>query len=116
MNGDLPSPLPSAYGSMSCEHKNDKEKGPNPFQRVMNHIQGRTLAGLFELLPMLVTAFVMYFIIAKADEFIRPLVHDLPRCTIGPWTFRASGSSTVIVVFYLIGLLVSIASQAVMAG
>ena len=88
--------------------KNDKEKGPNPFQRVMNHIQGRTVAGLFELLPMLVTAFVMYFIIAKADEFIRPLVHDLPPVYDRTLDFPGIGIITVIVVFYLIGLLVSI--------
>jgi uncharacterized membrane protein len=69
----------------------------------MNHIQGRTLAGLFELLPMLVTAFVIYFIIAKADEFIRPLMFVKDR----PWDFQGIGIISTIIVFYLIGLLVS---------
>jgi uncharacterized membrane protein len=69
----------------------------------MNHIQGRTVAGLFELLPMLVTAFIMYFIIAKADEFIRPLMFVKDR----PWDFQGIGIISTIIVFYLIGLLVS---------
>ena len=85
--------------------KNDKEKGPNPFQRVMNHIQGRTVAGLFQLLPILVTAFVIYFFIAKADEFIRPMVFVKDR----PWDFQGIGIISTIVVFYLIGLLISTA-------
>jgi uncharacterized membrane protein len=69
----------------------------------MNHIQGRTLAGLFELLPMLVTAFVIYFIIAKADEFIRPLMFVKDR----PWDFQGIGIISTIIVFYLVGLLIS---------
>ena len=82
---------------------NRKVSGPNPFQRVMNHIQGRTVAGLFELLPMLVTAFIMYFIIAKADEFIRPLMFVKDR----PWDFQGIGIISTIIVFYLVGLLIS---------
>ena len=85
--------------------KNNREKGPNPFQRVMNHIQGRTVAGLFQLLPILVTAFVIYFFIAKADEFIRPMVFVKDR----PWDFQGIGIISTIVVFYLIGLLISTA-------
>ena len=86
--------------------KNDTgRKGPNPFQRVMNHIQGRTVAGLFQLLPILVTAFVIYFFIAKADEFIRPMVFVKDR----PWDFQGIGIISTIVVFYLIGLLISTA-------
>jgi uncharacterized membrane protein len=69
----------------------------------MNHIQGRTVAGLFELLPMLVTAFIMYFIIAKADEFIRPLMFVKDR----PWDFQGIGIISTIIVFYLVGLLIS---------
>ena len=82
-----------------------RRKGPNPFQRVMNHIQGRTVAGLFQLLPILVTAFVIYFFIAKADEFIRPMVFVKDR----PWDFQGIGIISTIVVFYLIGLLISTA-------
>ena len=87
---------------------NDKEKEPNPFQRVMNHFQGRTVAGLFQLLPMLVTALVIYFIIAKADEFIRPMVQDLPPVYGRNLDFPGIGIILMIIVFYLIGLLVSI--------
>ena len=88
-------------------NKNDREDVPNPFQRVMSHIQGRTFAGLFQLLPILVTAFVMYFIIAKADEFIRPLVHDLPPVYDRTLDFPGIGIISLIIVFYLVGLLVS---------
>ena len=83
--------------------KNDRVKRPNPFRRVMNHIQGRTVAGLFELMPILVSAFVIYFIIAKADDFIRPLTFVKDR----PWDFMGIGIISFIVIFYLIGLLVS---------
>ena len=87
---------------------NEKDDGPNPFQRGMNHIQGRTVAGLFELLPILVTAFVIYFIIAKADALIRPMVRDLPLVYDRHLDFPGIGIILTIVVFYLIGLLISI--------
>ena len=88
-------------------NKNDREDVPNPFQRVMSHIQGRTFAGLFQLLPILVTAFVIYFIIAKADEFIMPLVRDLPPVYGRNLAFPGIGIISLIIVFYLVGLLVS---------
>ena len=46
---------------------------PNVFQRVEHHVQGRTLAGLVELIPLLVTVVVLVFLVNKADALVRPL-------------------------------------------
>ena len=43
------------------------------FRRIERHVQGRTVGGLMELAPLLVTIVVMVFVIGKADSFIRPL-------------------------------------------
>ena len=87
---------------------NDTEKQPNLFQRIGGHVQRRTLAGLLELLPILVTAFVIFYIMAKADEFIRPLVRDLPPEYGRNLDFPGIGIILAIIVFYLVGLIISV--------
>ena len=68
---------------------------------IERHIQGRTIGGLMELVPLLVTAIVLLFIVRYADAFIRPLQIVAGR----PWDFPGIGIIATVVVFYLIGLL-----------
>ena len=75
----------------------------NILQRMKNHIQGKTLGGLMELAPLLVSAIVLWFIVGWADQFVRPLSFVAGR----PWDFPGVGLIAAVVVFYLVGLLVS---------
>jgi uncharacterized membrane protein len=75
----------------------------NVFQRFEGHVQGKTLGGLIELVPLLVSAVVLLFIIRWADQFIRPLAFVSGR----PWDFPGIGIIVGIVIFYLVGLLIS---------
>ena len=78
-----------------------KTKRPNPLKRVENHVQGRTLSGLVELVPLLVTIVVILFLVANADGLIRPLVSGRP------WDFPGVGLVALIVIFYLTGVLIT---------
>ena len=88
--------------------QNDKgastqRKSPNVARRVEGHFQSKTLAGLMELAPLLVTVFLVVFIVGHADGLVRPLPFVAGR----PWDFPGVGLIAVIVIFYLVGLLVS---------
>lgn len=76
---------------------------PNIFQRFGGHIQGKTLSGLMALVPLLVTVIVLWFIISYADQFVRPMGFVAGK----PWNVPGIGLAGAIVVFYLIGVLVS---------
>lgn len=76
---------------------------PNIFRRFENHVQGKTMAGLMELVPLIVSALVLVFIIRYIDQFIRPL----PFVDGKPWDFPGIGLLVAIVIFYIIGLVVS---------
>ncbi|CAI7998242.1 Protein CONTINUOUS VASCULAR RING 1 [Geodia barretti] len=78
---------------------------PTLGQRIEGHFQGKVLAGLMQLVPILVTVFVLAFIIGHTDGFIRPLPFVKDR----PWDLPGVGLIGIIVVFYLIGLFVSVA-------
>ena len=75
-------------------------------QRIEGHFQGKILAGLMQLVPILVTVFVLAFIIGRTDSFIRPM----PFIQGQPWDFPGVGLLGIIVIFYLIGLFVSLAA------
>ena len=76
---------------------------PNIFRRFENHVQGKTMSGLMELVPLIVSALVLAFIIRYVDQFIRPL----PIVAGRPWDFPGIGLLVAIIVFYIIGLVVS---------
>ena len=76
---------------------------PTMGQRIEGHFQGRVLAGLMQLVPILVTVFVLAFIIGHTDSFIRPM----PFVKDQPWDFPGIGLIGIIVIFYVIGLFVS---------
>ena len=85
------------------QHDTEDEARPNAIKRIEAHIQSKTLAGLLDLVPMLVTAIVVLFLIEKADALIRPL----PFVANEPWDFPGIGLIVGIVVFYLVGVAVS---------
>ena len=76
---------------------------PNVFRRFENHVQGKTMAGFMELVPLIVSALVLVFIISYADRFIRPL----PFVAGKPWDFPGIGLLVAIIAFYIVGLVVS---------
>ena len=81
----------------------DREK-PTVGRRIESHFQGKILAGLLQLVPILVTVFILAFIIGHTDGFIRPM----PFVREQPWDFPGVGLIAIIVIFYVIGLLVSL--------
>ena len=81
----------------------EREK-PTWGQRIEGHFQGKILAGLMQLVPILVTVFVLAFIIGYADGFVRPM----PFVQDQPWDFPGIGLIAIIVIFYVIGLFVSV--------
>ncbi len=80
-------------------------KPPGIPKRIEQHIQGRMLAGLVELLPLLATIFVLAFLISYADGLIR----GLPFVEGEPWDFWGIGLVVLVVIFYIVGLAVSTA-------
>ena len=80
-----------------------KQERPNVLKRTEAHIQRRTLAGLVELTPLIITVFVLLFFIEKADAFVR----DLPSVKDRPWDFPGIGIIVFVVIFYAIGIVVA---------
>ena len=76
---------------------------PNVFQRVEHHVQGRTLAGLVELIPLLVTVVVLVYLVNKADALVRPLAFVAGE----PWDFPGIGLIVGLVSFYIVGLVLA---------
>ena len=90
-----------------------KREGPTFGQRIEGHFQGKILAGLMQLVPILVTVFVLAFIIGHTDSFIRPM----PFVKDQPWDFPGIGLIGIIVILYVIGLFVSMTvGRRVMGG
>ena len=58
-------------------------------RRVEGHLQRKTLDGLLALIPLLVTIFVLGFIISYADGFVT----SIPYLAGQPWLFPALASS-----------------------
>ena len=83
--------------------KDDAKKEPNVFRKIERHIQSKTLAGLLELVPLIVTIIVLLFIIGYADDALRSLGVVEGR----PWDFPGIGLIVGGVLFYLVGLLIS---------
>ena len=73
------------------------------FGRVERHVQSKTMGGLIELLPLLVTIMAATFIVSNVDAFVRPL----PFVSGQPWDFPGIGFIAMVVIFYVLGLFVS---------
>ena len=70
---------------------------------IKNHFQGKTVDGLVEIAPTLITIIVIIVLIGYADSFIRPL----PFVQDQLWDFPGIGIITLVVISYIIGLLIS---------
>ena len=81
----------------------EQPENPSLIRRFEGHIQGRTLSGLLQLLPLLATAWVLSFLIGLTDGMVRGLAFVDGR----PWDFPGIGLLTVIVLCYLVGLLIT---------
>ncbi len=83
--------------------------GPNLARRLERHIQGKTISGLMELFPLLVTILVVTVIIGYADSFVHPMIKHIPWQPpfLGSLTFTGVGLIILAVLFYLTGLAVS---------
>ena len=87
-------------------HRSEEEQPgrlTSGLRRVERHIQGTTLSGFIDLVPLLVTIVVLLFIIRHADNLIRPLPFVEGR----PWDFWGVGFVALVILFYFIGLLTS---------
>ena len=84
-------------------------RGPSLARRLERHIQGKTVGGLMELFPLLVTILVLAVIIGYADNLVHPIIKhiswDVPF--IGTLTFTGVGLIILAILFYLTGLVVS---------
>lgn len=72
-----------------------------PLQFVEQHFQQRTIAGLMEIVPLLVTVAVTALLIRHADRFIRPL----PGIADQPWDVPGIGVLAIVAALYIIGLI-----------
>ena len=80
-----------------------QERGPGLLRRAERHVQRRTVAGLFELVPLIVTAVVLLVMVGYADGAVR----GLPFVEGRPWDFWGVGMIVFAVLFYLVGLAIS---------
>ena len=87
---------------MKSEEPQEFEKKENAFRRAEGHVQGRTIDGLMELVPFILTIVVITFIVGWADAFVRPL----PFVEDQPWDFPGVGVIVAVILFYLTGLLI----------
>ena len=92
-------------------HRQDSNRPRFAFlRRIESHIQGKTLSGLMQLVPLLVTVFIIAFIIGKVDGIIHdlPFIEDLPGLSTGA---RFVGGLIdlilIIILLYLGGLVLS---------
>jgi uncharacterized membrane protein len=78
-------------------------------RRFERHLQRKTINGLLELFPLLVTILVLGVIIGYADGFVHPLIKYLPWDIpwIGSLTFTGVGIIVLVLLFYLAGWIVS---------
>ena len=97
-----PSSRPSDSAGRQCPMAKDPAP-PNVLQRAEHHVQGRTLAGLVELIPLLVTVVVLVFLVGKADALVRPLAFVAGE----PWDFPGIGLIVGLVLFYIVGLVLA---------
>lgn len=81
-------------------------------RRLRRHLQLKTVSGLMELLPLLVTILVVVFIVDYADGFLRPLFAHIPAHipVIGSLDFPGIGIIAIVLLFYLVGVTVSTAA------
>ena len=90
-------------GSANSTPETDNENRPNVLKKIEGHIQSKTMAGLLDLVPLLVTLLVVIFLVENADALVRPL----PFVAGQAWDFPGIGVVVCIILFYLFGAIIS---------
>ena len=90
-------------GSANRTPEDDNENRPNVLRRIEGHIQSKTMTGLLDLVPLLVTLLVVIFLVENADGLIRPL----PFVAGQAWDFPGIGVIVCVILFYLFGAIIS---------
>ena len=85
------------------EAEEQKPANRKTLKRVERHILGKMLAGFLALVPLLVTAIILLFVIENVDNFVRPLAFVDGQ----PWDFPGIGLIVALVAFYSVGLLIA---------
>ena len=95
----------SFVSAPDSQQQEDEQPGrpTRVLRRIESHIQGTTLSGFIELVPLLVTIVVLLFIIRHADGLIRSLGFVEGEA----WDFWGIGFIVLIILFYFIGLVTS---------
>lgn len=90
-------------------HRSGDRSNYSAFRRLERHVQGKTIVGLMELFPLLVTILVIGVIIGYADGFVHPLIGFLPWEIpfVGEVTFTGVGLIVLALLFYLTGIVIS---------
>ncbi len=88
----------------------EEEPEPGLLRRIESHIQGRTVSGLFELVPLIVTVVVLVVLVGYADGAVR----GLPFVEGQPWDVWGVGLIVFAVIFYVVGLAISTRSGRVL--
>ena len=92
----------SPEGQVTPESLRQPKAAPSIPKRFERHVQGRIVAGLLEMAPLIVTVLVTVFIVGYAD-----LVRDLPFISDHPWDFPGLGLVIIIAAAYLVGLTIA---------
>lgn len=95
--------------SSASPKSNRRTRNTGLFRRIERHVQRKTINGLMELFPLLVTILVLGVIIGYADSFVHPLIKYLPWEVpwLGSLAFTGVGLIVLGLLFYLSGLAVS---------
>ncbi|HBA55884.1 MAG TPA: DUF502 domain-containing protein [Syntrophorhabdus aromaticivorans] len=75
---------------------------------ITNHLKNKFLTGLFVLIPLLVTVYIIYLVISSVDMVIAPFIRNLSLCVIGRETYiPGTGLILFVAVAYVTGILAS---------
>jgi len=80
-----------------------EEKKPNIFSRFKATLQRRVMAGIVALIPLLVTVFVVTFLIENADSLVRGLLNERDLWGV-PLDFPGVGVIVFAVAIFVVGL------------
>ena len=85
-----------------------EERKPGMFSRLKATLQRRLVDGVVVLIPLLVTIFVIAFLVENADSFVRGLPFIMGQTLFGlPIDFPGIGVIVFLIIFFIVGLFVA---------
>lgn len=99
----------SIANSDSPPHPDLAGRKPSVLARIKNHLKDKTLGGLMAMVPLLVTIIIVALVIGYADTALHGVINTFDFLPSGwrSWLFPGLGLIIAVVLFYLIGLLLS---------